>query len=143
MPHGVREVPGTVLSLAHDEKPGSCGSLTQCPKRNRSAPGIARAARDWAWFAALCATVAAIVLAPLSTALAGRDRPERRMSFQSERQTARRSLKSEVKPESTKEEETPGEAAGPAQSSSDYSFSATGDSKNPHSARQVFKHNNP
>jgi hypothetical protein len=65
------------------------------------------------------------------------------MSFQSERQSARRSLKSEVKPESTKEEESPGEAAGATQNSSDYSFSATGDSKNPHSARQVFKHSNP
>jgi hypothetical protein len=141
MLNAVREVPGTVLSPGHRAKPESCSSLTRFPKRNR--PTLCIAGGGWGWFAALCATVVAIVLAPLSTALAGRDRPERRMSIESQQQTARHSLKSEVKHESTKGEETPGDATGAAQASSDYSFSATGDSKNPHSARQVFKHSNP
>lgn len=131
--------------LQHDagDDLGRSAALSRVPGRKHPASGIIPISRGWAWFAALSAAVVAIVLAPLSTALAGRDRPERRMAFQSESQSARRSLKSEVKPESTKEEEASGEAASPAQGSSDYGFSATGDSKNPHSARQVFKHTNP
>ncbi len=99
--------------------------------------------RDAMWRLALVATAMAIVLAPLSVALAGRDRPEKRMAFQSTPVKARHDLKSEVKVKGEKREEEPEETDNAASGSASLSFSATGDSRSPHSTRQLFKHNNP
>ena len=95
------------------------------------------------WRLAFVAVAMAMVLAPLSVAVAGRDRPEKRMAFQSTPVKARHDLKSEVKVKGEKQGEEPEETDDAASGSASCSFSATGDSRSPHSTRQLFKHNNP
>jgi hypothetical protein len=84
-----------------------------------------------------------LLLAPLSPAYAVRGRPEKKMAFQSTRVKARTDMKSEIRPKRGEEEGTEEQTEATAGSSGSYSFTATGDSGNQHSARRVFRHNNP